>query len=63
VRWHDSTQVLVELGTTLFVEMNPGTVLSKLTAEAFPQVTSIAMASTPLANAARQIRDAMEVLD
>jgi len=63
VRWHDSTQVLVELGTTLFVEMNPGTVLSKLTAEAFPQVTSIAMASTPLDNAARQIRDAMEVLD
>ncbi|HEY0328456.1 MAG TPA: malonate decarboxylase subunit epsilon [Rhodopseudomonas sp.] len=63
VRWHDSTEVLVELGTTLFVELNPGQVLSKLTTEAFPQVPSIATAAMPFNNAARQIRDAMETLD
>lgn len=57
VRWHDSTQVLVEMGTTLFVEMNPGCVLSNLATEAFPQVTSIAMATNSLADAAQKIRD------
>ncbi len=63
VRWHDSTQILVELGTTLFVEMNPGQVLSKLTAEAFPQIPAVAMAATPFNNAVRQIREAMEAAE
>jgi malonate decarboxylase epsilon subunit len=63
VRWHDATQVLVELGTTLFVEMNPGQVLSSLTAEAFPQVPSLAMAAVPFNNAVRQIREAMEAAE
>ncbi len=58
VRWHDSTEVLVEMGTTLFVEMNPGCVLSNLTTEAFPQVASIAMATSSFEGAVQKIRDA-----
>jgi malonate decarboxylase epsilon subunit len=47
VRWHDSTQVLVESGVSLFVEMNPGHVLSNLASEAFPEVRAIAAENTP----------------
>jgi malonate decarboxylase epsilon subunit len=57
VRWHDSTEVLVEMGTTLFVEMNPGYVLSNLTAEAFHHVASIAMVTSSLSGAVQKIRD------
>jgi malonate decarboxylase epsilon subunit len=48
VRWYDSTQVLVEMGTKLFVEMHPGRVLTGLATEAFPQVRSIALAETSI---------------
>jgi malonate decarboxylase epsilon subunit len=47
VRWHDSTQVLVESGVSLFVEMNPGHVLTSLASEAFPEVRAIAAENTP----------------
>jgi malonate decarboxylase epsilon subunit len=57
VRWHDSTQVLVEMGTQLFVEIAPGRVLSNLATEAFPQVPAIAMAALPFEAVVRQIRD------
>jgi malonate decarboxylase epsilon subunit len=43
VRWHDSISVLVELGTDMFVEMNPGNVLSRLGSEAFPHLRFIAL--------------------
>jgi malonate decarboxylase epsilon subunit len=57
VRWHDSTQVLVEMGTQLFVEIAPGRVLSNLATEAFPQVPAIALAALPFEAVVSQIRD------
>lgn len=60
VRWHDSTQVLVEMGTSLFVEMHPGRVLSNLTTEAFPQVTSIATSAMPLDGVVQRVKDAQK---
>jgi malonate decarboxylase epsilon subunit len=58
VRWHDSTEVLVEMGTTLFVEMDPGRVLSNLATAAFSDVTSIATAATPFETVVQRIRSA-----
>jgi malonate decarboxylase epsilon subunit len=43
VRWHDSVSLLVELGAEIFVEMNPGNVLSRLGAESFPDLRFIAL--------------------
>lgn len=37
VRWHDASSVLYEKGARLFIEMPPGTVLSKLAVKAFPE--------------------------
>lgn len=48
VRWYDATQVMVEMGVTLFFEVNPGHVLSSLAAEAFPEVRSVAIADKTL---------------
>ncbi|MBX9723799.1 MAG: malonate decarboxylase subunit epsilon [Candidatus Obscuribacterales bacterium] len=42
VRWHDSIAVLVELGTDLFIEMNPGDILSRLGQGSFPEKRFIA---------------------
>ncbi len=42
VRWHDSIAVLVELGTDLFIEMNPGNILSRLGEGSFPEKRFIA---------------------
>lgn len=58
VRWHDGTQVLVEMGTTLFVEMNPGHVLTNLAAAAFPQARAMALADNPLQDVIRAIENA-----
>lgn len=58
VRWHDITEVLVGMGTQLFVEVNPGGVLSKLTTEAFPEVPAIAVSSMPLEAVIRQVKEA-----
>jgi malonate decarboxylase epsilon subunit len=55
VRWYDSTQVLVEMGTQLFVEMHPGHVLTGLASEAFPQVRSIAFSANVLEHVVRQV--------
>lgn len=43
VRWHDSVSVLVELGTRIFVEAVPGSVLCRLSSEFFPQQRFIAL--------------------
>jgi malonate decarboxylase epsilon subunit len=53
VRWHDSVSVLVELGTNLFVEMNPGEVLSRLGTESFPGLRFIALEKSSLAYVSR----------
>ncbi|MDR3565027.1 MAG: malonate decarboxylase subunit epsilon [Negativicutes bacterium] len=57
VRWHDITEVLVGMGTELFVEITPGRVLSKLTTEAFPEVPAIAVSAMPLEAVIRQVKD------
>jgi len=56
VRWYDSTQVLVEMGTRLFVEMHPGHVLTSLATEAFPQVRSLAFGESALEYVAKTVR-------
>ncbi|MDZ4835168.1 MAG: malonate decarboxylase subunit epsilon [Candidatus Melainabacteria bacterium] len=43
VRWHDTTVVLKELGCKLFLEMNPGRVLSDLVNENIADVRSVAL--------------------
>lgn len=58
VRWHDITEVLVGMGTQLFVEPNPGRVLSGLIGEAFPEVPAIAVSATPLDIVVQQIKAA-----
>jgi malonate decarboxylase epsilon subunit len=58
VRWHDSTEVLVEMGARLFVEMQPGQVLTRLATAAFPQVRAIALEATPLATALKLVQAA-----
>lgn len=57
VRWHDITEVMVGMETQLFVEVNPGQVLSKLTAEAFPEVPAIAVSALSLEAVIRRVRD------
>jgi malonate decarboxylase epsilon subunit len=57
VRWYDSTQVLVELGTRLFVEMHPGHVLTGLATEAFPQVRAIPCAENSLDYIVKQVQN------
>lgn len=57
VRWHDATQVMVEMGASLFIEMSPGHVLTNLASAAFPHVMSIAVSDTTLQHAARTARD------
>jgi malonate decarboxylase epsilon subunit len=60
VRWHDSTEVLVEMGARLFVELQPGQVLTRLAMEAFPQVRSIALDASSLEHAVKLVRAAQD---
>ncbi|HZP06286.1 MAG TPA: malonate decarboxylase subunit epsilon [Terracidiphilus sp.] len=53
VRWHDSTEVLVEMGAQLFIEMHPGQVLTRLASAGFPQVRTIALEASSLAQTVR----------
>jgi malonate decarboxylase epsilon subunit len=48
VRWHDATSLLFELGGRLFVELPPGDVLSRLAADAFPEVRCVAVGESDL---------------
>ena len=58
VRWHDVTEILVGMGVSLFVEPNPGRVLSNLTAAAFPEIRSLATCANPLAYVRDQVKEA-----
>lgn len=58
VRWHDSTEVLVEMGARLFIEMHPGQVLTRLASAAFPRVRAIALEAIPPAQAIRLAKTA-----
>lgn len=58
VRWHDATEILVGMGVSLFVEPNPGRVLSNLTAAAFPEIRSLATCANPLAYVRDQVKEA-----
>lgn len=60
VRWHDSTEVLVAMGTTLFVELDPGHVLSGLVSAAFPGVAALATSANPFDVVVERIREAGE---
>ena len=52
VRWHDSVTLLYELGCRMFVETPPGTVLSHLVRDSFPEARAVALEEVPLATAA-----------
>jgi malonate decarboxylase epsilon subunit len=53
VRWYDTMVVLAELGCELFLEMQPGHVLTDLAAAALPQIRSIAIEKVSLRYAKR----------
>lgn len=63
VRWHDSTQILVEMGTTMFVEPNPGRVLSGLAREAFPAVSVLTASETRFETLVDQVSRHLAELD
>jgi malonate decarboxylase epsilon subunit len=46
VKWHDTTVLAHEQGVGLSVEMSPGSVLTKLSAAAFPETVSVAASDT-----------------
>lgn len=56
VRWHDSVSVLVELGTEMFIEMNPGNVLSRVSAEFFPQQRFVSVEDSSVGYIRNQVR-------
>jgi malonate decarboxylase epsilon subunit len=51
VRWHDSVTLLYELGCRLFIETPPGSVLSNLVKDSFPEARAVALEDTPIASA------------
>lgn len=57
VRWHDATQVLAEIGTRLFIEANPGHVLSSLAHEAFPDLMALSVADSTWSSIIRTSKD------
>jgi malonate decarboxylase epsilon subunit len=57
VRWNDSTEVMVEMGVRLFVEVHPGRVLTSLVAAEFPEVRAIALGESSFAQVARLVRE------
>jgi malonate decarboxylase epsilon subunit len=56
VRWHDSVTLLYELGCRLFVETPPGSVLSNLVKDSFPEARALALEDTPVASVAALAR-------
>lgn len=55
VRWHESTIVLSELGTRVFVEMPPGRTLTQLADDALPDIAKVAVEQAPIASAIARI--------
>jgi malonate decarboxylase epsilon subunit len=51
VRWYDALEVTRELGATLFLEMPPGHVSTRLVTELFPEVRAVAIADRGLRHA------------
>lgn len=45
VKWYDATTLIYELGTRIFIEMEPSGVLAKLATEAFPEAEILNMDS------------------
>jgi malonate decarboxylase epsilon subunit len=54
VRWYEAMIVLEELGSTLFIEMPPGHVLTNLAKQSVPDIKSIALAGSSLSHAVHQ---------
>lgn len=50
VRWHDATTVLFEKGARLFIEMPPGSVLTRLATHAFPQARAVSVSENGFDN-------------
>jgi malonate decarboxylase epsilon subunit len=48
VRWYDALEVMRELGATLFIEMAPGHVSTRLVAALFPSVRAVSIADQGL---------------
>jgi malonate decarboxylase epsilon subunit len=48
VRWHDSVTLLYELGCRLFIETPPGSVLSNLVKDSFPEARAVALEDTAI---------------
>ncbi|MEK1831596.1 hypothetical protein AAAC51_30095 [Priestia megaterium] len=48
VRWHDTTEVMYEMGTRLYIEMAPGRVLADLAAKSFPEARAISAAESTM---------------
>jgi malonate decarboxylase epsilon subunit len=57
VRWHDATNVLVELGTELFLEMPPGKILASLIKDSFSNVHSVSVDGTSFPYIQRQVQE------
>lgn len=58
VRWAESTEVMVAMGCTLFLEMPPGHVLSRLAQAAYPALRSLPTEGLPLTVPCRLARQA-----
>jgi malonate decarboxylase epsilon subunit len=56
VRWYDSVTLLYELGCRLFVETPPGSVLSNLVRDSFPEARALALEDTPIESVAALAR-------
>jgi malonate decarboxylase epsilon subunit len=51
VRWHDSVTLIYELGCRVFIETPPGSVLSRLLRDSFPEARALALEEVPIATA------------
>lgn len=50
VRWHDATSILYERGVRLFIEAEPGFVLTKLANQAFPKARAMSVSENGFEN-------------
>jgi malonate decarboxylase epsilon subunit len=53
VRWHDAMTLFYELGGRLFIEMQPGRVLTTIVKKSFPCVRAISLSDNDLESATR----------
>lgn len=50
VQWHDATSILYERGVRLFIEAEPGSVLTKLANQAFPKARAMSVSENGFEN-------------